>query len=85
MNGTNQLEISLQLGSRFELNSVAQGRIVLAFGPSSLAERYLSMPLPFHTSRTITSPDKLREELALIRKRGWTDAPEELYVGINAF
>ncbi len=84
MNGTNQLEISLRLGSRFELNSVAQGKIVLAFGPAALAESYLAMPLPFLTPHTVTSSEKLRTELALIRQRGWADAPEELYVGINA-
>jgi DNA-binding IclR family transcriptional regulator len=84
LRGTSAIEISLRQGTRYALNSVAQGKIVLAYGPSTLLEAVLDRPLPRLTQRTITDPDRLRSEVELARRRGWADAPEELYTGINA-
>ncbi|WP_175485698.1 IclR family transcriptional regulator [Pseudoxanthomonas sp. GM95] len=84
LRGTSPVEISLRQGTRFALNSVAQGKIVLAYGPSALLEETLEGPLKGLTQRTITDPDRLRSEVDLVKRRGWADAPEELYTGINA-
>ncbi len=84
LRGTSAIEISLRQGTHYALNSVAQGKIVLAYGPSTLLEAVLDRPLPRLTPRTITDPDRLRSEVELARRRGWADAPEELYTGINA-
>jgi DNA-binding IclR family transcriptional regulator len=84
LRGTSPVEISLRQGTRFALNSVAQGKIVLAFGPAALLEETLENPLKGLTQRTITDPDRLRSEVDLVKRRGWADAPEELYTGINA-
>lgn len=84
LRGTSPLEISLRPGSHFSLNASAQGKLVLAYGPPALREAYLSRPLPRDTPRTIAAPDRLRAELDLVRGRGWADAPEELFTGINA-
>ncbi|MNM99988.1 Acetate operon repressor [compost metagenome] len=84
LRGTAPVEISLRPGTRFHHNSVAQGKIALAFGAEKLRRAYLTQSLPACTPRTIVDPDRLSAEIELVRKRGWADAPEELYIGINA-
>lgn len=84
LRGTAPVEISLRPGTRFPFNAVAQGKVVLAFGPESVLQQTLAAPLPRLTQRTITDPERLRSEVDLVRRRGWADAPEELYTGINA-
>ncbi len=84
LRGTAPVEISLRPGTRFHLNTVAQGKVVLAFAPESVRQQFLDQPLQSCTPRTITDPDRLRAEIELVRRRGWADAPEELYIGVNA-
>ncbi len=84
LRGTAPVEISLRSGTRFQHNTVAQGKIVLAFAPERVCQRFLDQPLQPSTPRTITDPDRLRAEIELVRRRGWADAPEELYIGVNA-
>lgn len=84
LRGTSPLEITLRPGTRFAHNTSAQGKIVLAYGPPALREAVLAQPLRQDTPRSIAAPDRLRAELDLVRRRGWADAPEELFTGINA-
>ncbi|KLJ00542.1 IclR family transcriptional regulator [Luteimonas sp. FCS-9] len=84
LRGTSPLEITLRPGSRFSHHASAQGKLVLAYGPATLREQYLARPLEAETPRTITAPQALRDELDRVRRRGWSDAPEELFTGINA-
>lgn len=84
LRGTAPVEISLRPGTRFDLNAVAQGKVVLAFAPEHVRQQFLAQPLKSSTPRTITDPDRLRAEIELVRRRGWADAPEELYIGVNA-
>ncbi|WP_162314371.1 IclR family transcriptional regulator [Pseudoxanthomonas yeongjuensis] len=84
LRGTAPVEISLRPGTRFHHNTVAQGKIVLAFGPARLRDNFMANALPTCTPRTITDPERLRSEIELVRRRGWADAPEELYIGVNA-
>jgi DNA-binding IclR family transcriptional regulator len=82
--GKNALEIVLQPGAQFDLNAAAQGKVVLAFGPDALFQQVLSRPLKQNTSHTIVEVDRLKAEIDLVRERGWADAPEQLFLGINA-
>lgn len=82
--GTNPVEILLRPGSQFSLNAAAQGKIVLAYGPPALQQQMLASPLPSWTPHTITDPGRLKDEIDKVRRRGWADAPEELYLGVNA-
>ncbi|WP_171909685.1 IclR family transcriptional regulator [Rhodobacter sp. 24-YEA-8] len=84
VSGRSLLEIGLRPGTRFALNTVAQGKIALAFGPQDLRDRLFGAALTASTSHTITDPDRLRAEIDLTRNRGWADAPEEIFSGINA-
>lgn len=82
--GNSTLEIGLRPGSRFKLNWVAQGKNVLAFGPKEVAERFLGGELPPCTRATITSAEAMRRELEIVRAQGWAEAPEQVFLGINA-
>lgn len=84
LRGTAPVEISLRPGTRFALNASAQGKVVLAFGPSQGLADVLAEPLAAPTPRTITDAERLRSEVELVRRRGWADAPEELFTGVNA-
>jgi DNA-binding IclR family transcriptional regulator len=82
--GRSQLEIFLNPGSEYMLHASAQGKVVLAFGDPAIAKAILERPLEKSTSNTIVDADRLRAELELVRKKGWAEAPEELFMGINA-
>jgi len=82
--GNSPLEIMLRAGSRFNLNAAAQGKVVLAFGSPVLLEQTLNGNLKPDTSHTITDPVRLQTEIEKVRKQGWADAPEELFLGVNA-
>jgi DNA-binding IclR family transcriptional regulator len=82
--GRSQLEIILAPGTEYQLHTVAQGKIVLAFGDQAKLERLLSAPLVACTPHTIVDRDRLSAEIDIVRKRGWAEAPDELFLGINA-
>ncbi|MDN4574226.1 IclR family transcriptional regulator [Pandoraea cepalis] len=84
MRGRSPLEILLHPGTQFKLHSVAQGKIALAFGSPERRDAVLAGPLEACTPHTITDPMRLSHELALVRERGWADAPEEVFLGVNA-
>lgn len=82
--GRGGLEVILQPGTKLSLNGAAQGKIALAFSDEGLLERAVARALPRNTDKTITEPALLKAEISAIRQRGWADAPEEAYAGINA-
>lgn len=82
--GRSPLEILLHPGTQFRLHTVAQGKIALAYGPREQRDAALQKPLEACTPHTITDPMRLSHELALVRERGWADAPEEVFLGVNA-
>lgn len=82
--GTSPLEIFLNPGSEYQLHAAAQGKVVLAFGDAAATRAILERPLERNTPNTIVDADRLRGELELVRKKGWAEAPEELFMGVNA-
>lgn len=82
--GITELEIVMRAGTRFSFNSVAQGKVAMAFGPSCLLDKVVKEGLIAKTRHTIVEPERLRAEIELVRRRGWADAPEEIFTGINA-
>ena len=58
--------------------------LILAFGPSELMQRALAGPLPAHTRKTSVSHAKLSEEIKRVRMQGWSSAPDQLVLGMNA-
>lgn len=59
-------------GFHFPLHCGSKGRVLLAFSDKAFIDRYLSRPLERLTEETVTDPDEIRKELAVIRKQGWS-------------
>jgi IclR family pca regulon transcriptional regulator len=78
------LSVSISVGTRFPAWATSMGRILLAALPETELESYLeSVNLERFTQRTVGSPDKLREEVALARSRGWAMVSQELEDGLR--
>lgn len=59
------------LGERAKMFCTGIGKAMLANLPENVREEYISRELPAYTENTITDPEKLREELGKIRKKGY--------------
>lgn len=59
------------LGEHAKMYCTGIGKAVLAHLPQEVAENYISRELVAFTKNTITDPAVLREDLALIRERGY--------------
>jgi DNA-binding IclR family transcriptional regulator len=62
---------------RDNAHALALGKVVLALAPDDAVERYMAAGLRPFTSRTITRPADLREELRAIRRTGVATDEEE--------
>lgn len=71
------------LGQHLPLHASAQGKIAMAFGPSSLRESLKGTQLAAITEHTTTNLRQLDAELKVVGERGWAEAPEENVVGVN--
>jgi IclR family transcriptional regulator, KDG regulon repressor len=78
------LTIAARVGRHLPAHCTASGKVLLAFLPPEVVEPFLNAPLKASTQNTITVPDRLREELALIRQQGYGVDNEELAVGVRA-
>ena len=76
--GPSRIQVNDNVGSRVPLHSLAQGKSILAFLPEDEREELIKgMTLEPETPRTITDPDKLRDELETTRERGWASVDGE--------
>jgi DNA-binding IclR family transcriptional regulator len=67
------------------LHATAGGKCYLAGKPLYWLEEYLGDGLSACTAKTITSPEQLRRELALVREQGYALNLEESDLGVGAF
>ena len=74
----------IPLGARAPLHATANGKAILAYWGEQAVNGYLEPGLESLTDRTLRDPGQLREELALIRSRGWSMAVDELADGASA-
>jgi len=82
--GDHALIVATQVGSRLPIHCTASGRVFLAFLPPGVVEPLLQGPLVACTEKTITCPQRLREELEATRQRGYGIDDEEFEPGIRA-
>jgi len=79
------LAVSVTVGSDDPAFATSLGRVLLAAREDDWIERFLAtvelMPL---TARTIVDPDRLRAELARVRRQGWALVDQELEEGLRA-
>lgn len=72
------------LGRRTPIHCTASGKVILAFGPSSLRQRLLARPLERRTPHTIVDHDELEAQLAAALDAGFARTYQELEVGLDA-
>ena len=61
----------VEVGETFPMNCTAAGKAFLAAADDDFVEAYLATPLTAMTENSITDPDRLREEIARVRERGY--------------
>ncbi len=84
LRGNHALTIAAAVGQRLPAHCTASGKLFLAHLPEQELDTFLSKPLQPYTQKTITSPDKLRKEIELIRWQGYSFDDEEMEEGIRA-
>ncbi|MGH2558762.1 MAG: IclR family transcriptional regulator [Thermomicrobiales bacterium] len=77
--------VSLQtgIGERRPAYCTASGKAILAYLPTEKLDSVLAQGMPAYTSRTITSPMRMREHLARVRTRGYAVDDEERIEGVR--
>jgi DNA-binding IclR family transcriptional regulator len=81
-----RVQVADATGDRFPAYATSPGKVLLAHLPEETLERYLARPLESYTSKTVTDPNVLRRQLALIREQGYIWVFEELdeIAGVSA-
>lgn len=75
---SSRLQARSALGGVSPLHASGIGKAMLAFLPDVEADRIIAATgIPAHTSRTISDPARLRNELSLIRERGFSTDDSE--------
>jgi IclR family pca regulon transcriptional regulator len=83
--GTRVMAVDLHIGSRLPAYCTSMGRVLLAYLPPEELEAYLARAvLTPHTTRTITSVEKLRLALRNVRRNGYALVDQELEVGLRS-
>jgi DNA-binding IclR family transcriptional regulator len=72
-------------GSRVPIHTSAMGKCLLAWSPAGIDAAVAALgELPGVTTRTITDPRRLRNELHAVKARGWALNDEERNPGVRA-
>jgi IclR family pca regulon transcriptional regulator len=79
------MAVDLHIGSRLPAYCTSMGRVLLAYLPPEQLEAYLTRAvLTPHTTRTITTVEKLRVALRNVRRLGYAMVDQELEVGLRS-
>jgi IclR family transcriptional regulator, KDG regulon repressor len=78
------LSITAAVGQRLPAYCTASGKLFLAYLPADQLVHLIQKPMHAFTGKTITSMEKLRSQLDLIRRQGYSVDDEEMEVGIRA-
>ncbi|WBB80502.1 IclR family transcriptional regulator [Micromonospora sp. WMMD882] len=79
------LRLYSAIGRHLPAHATALGKALLAERPDEVVDRLLSWPLPALTGHTVTDPDRLHDDLATVRSRGYAVDREENTEGIVCF
>ena len=79
-----RVRVTLSIGGRYPLYAGASNKLLLAYLPTEKTDEIMARGLKQLTPETITSPDRLREDLTKIRGQGWAFSVGELTPGVAA-
>ncbi len=79
------MAITLSVGTRLPAAYTSMGRVLLAQFPEVELEAFLArVKLETFTASSVTSPDVLRDEIAKVRKQGYSIVDQELDSGLRS-
>jgi IclR family KDG regulon transcriptional repressor len=78
------IRMQSNLGARVPAHCCSEGKALLAFRPAAVVDSVIAAGLAARTPKTIVAPQRLRDELALVRGRGYALDDEELEIGLRA-
>jgi IclR family transcriptional regulator, pca regulon regulatory protein len=79
------MAVDLHIGSRLPAYCTSMGRVLLAYLPTEQLENYLAkVDLIPHTTRTVSSVEKLRLALRNVRRNGYALVDQEYEVGLRS-
>jgi IclR family transcriptional regulator, pca regulon regulatory protein len=79
------MAVDLHIGSRLPAYCTSMGRVLLAYLPVDQLEQYLArVELIPHTTRTVSSVEKLRLSLRNVRRNGYALVDQEFEVGLRS-
>src|SRR5690606_7877553 len=84
MPSRSNIDISVKPGSILPFAASAQGKVTLAFGDPMLLPQVIAAGVEMLTPYTIAEPARLTSEVEAVRRKGWSTAPNESMVGLNA-
>lgn len=82
--GNHALTVAAAVGRRLPVHCTASGKVFLANLPVFELNALLKNPLPSYTEKTITSPERLLQQLEEVRRLGYGMDEEELEAGVRA-
>ncbi|TAM85145.1 IclR family transcriptional regulator [bacterium] len=81
--GNSPLTLNFQKGHRAPVHCTSSGRVFLAYMEKKQLDAYmLSGPWEPITPYTIVDPDRLRQEIELVRKQGYATNDSEFAIGV---
>ena len=84
IDSSNPVHLLSHAGKKNPIHSTSTGQILLAYQEESIINKVMERELIGYTERTITDPMKLKNELQIIRKKGYAVSQEELHKGVGS-
>lgn len=81
IDGHQRVRAMISIGDHYQLHAGASSKILLAYLPSNTIDSLIARGLAPITPNTITDPERLKEDLIMIRKQGWAYSIGELTPG----
>lgn len=78
------LAVSASIGDSESMHCTSVGKVLMAFGPTTLLAQVIATGLTRKTERTITTATRLRAAVEQTRQNGWSLDDEELVAGVRA-
>jgi DNA-binding IclR family transcriptional regulator len=82
--GTLPIRSFIPIGQPVALHAAASGKTFLAYYTPEALDAYIAGGLPEVTAKTIREPERLRRQLARVKKQGWAISIDEFADGTSA-
>jgi IclR family acetate operon transcriptional repressor len=79
------VQLETWLHQAYPLHLTAAGKALLAYAGEASIRAYLKQPLLAYTSKSMTDPDLLKQDLAATRLRGYAETQQEFSDEISSF